>query len=366
MPTTLIITNDFPPRIGGIESFIGDLCELLDGDVVVYASGPPGGTATDAVRRYPVVRDGSLLLPIPRVAERARIVLRRFGATRVLFGAAAPLGLLAPSLRRAGAQVVVGLTHGHETWWATLPGARQVLRRIGEACDHLTTISEYTSARIRPALSRAAAGRMLGLVPPIDTKQFRPAPRADERRRCVAVGRLVAQKGFPTLLRAWHLVVQLSAPDVPELILVGDGPGRPRLESMISQLGLADTVRITGAIPRTQVITALQQADVFALPVRTRLCGLNPEGLGLAALEAASTGLPVIIGNSGGAPETVRHGTTGFVVDPNDHVEFASRIGALLSDADLRRAMGAAGRSMVQECFGAERARAILRLALRL
>src|SRR5215203_1929835 len=166
MPTTLIITNDFPPRIGGIESFIGDLCELLDGDVVVYASGPPGGTATDAVRRYPVVRDGSLLL--------------------------------APSLRRAGAQVVVGLTHGHETWWATLPGARQVLRRIGEACDHLTTISEYTSARIRPALSRAAAGRMLGLVPPIDTKQFRPAPRADERRRCVAVGRLVAQKGFPT------------------------------------------------------------------------------------------------------------------------------------------------------------------------
>src|SRR5829696_8554179 len=156
MPTTLIITNDFPPRIGGIESFIGDLCELLDGDVVVYASGPPGGTATDAVRRYPVVRDGSLLLPIPRVAERARIVLRRFGATRVLFGAAAPLGLLAPSLRRAGAQVVVGLTHGHETWWATLPGARQVLRRIGEACDHLTTISEYTSARIRPALCRGA------------------------------------------------------------------------------------------------------------------------------------------------------------------------------------------------------------------
>jgi phosphatidyl-myo-inositol dimannoside synthase len=168
------------------------------------------------------------------------------------------------------------------------------------------------------------------------------------------------------LLRAWRLVVQLSGPDVPELILVGDGPDRPRLESMINQFGLADAVTITGAIPRTQVITALQQADVFALPVRTRLCGLNPEGLGVAALEAASTGLPVIIGNSGGAPETVRHRTTGFVVDPNDHVDLAGRISALLSDADLRRAMGAAGRSMVQECFGAEQARATLRLALRL
>jgi phosphatidyl-myo-inositol dimannoside synthase len=366
MPTTLIITNDFPPRIGGIESFVGDICELLDGDVVVYASGPPGSTATDAVRRYPVVRDGSLLLPTPRVARNAGFLLRRFGATRVIFGAAAPLGLLAPSLRRAGAQAVVGLTHGHETWWATLPGTRQVVRRIGSWCDHLTAISEYTSARIRPALSPAAAGRMLRLVPPVDTKRFTPAPRADGRRRCVAVGRLVAHKGFTTLLRAWRLVLQLSASELPELILVGGGPDRLRVESMIKQLDLTDAVTITGAIPRAQVITTLQQADVFALPVRTRLCGLNPEGLGIAALEAAATGLPVVIGNSGGAPETVRHGSTGFVVDPNDHVEFARRISALLADADLRRAMGAAGRSMVQECFGAEQARATLRLALRL
>ena len=137
-----------------------------------------------------------------------------------------------------------------------------------------------------------------------------------------------------------------------ELILIGDGPDRPRLKSMISDLGLAGTVRMPGAIPRAEVITALQQADLFVLPVRTRLGGLNPEGLGLAALEAAACGLPVIIGDSGGAPETVRHGETGFVVDPRDPVDLAKKITTLLTDRELAVTMGAAGRSMVEEHFG--------------
>ena len=98
--TTLIVTNDFPPRIGGIESFVSDLAELLDHDVVVYTSGPPGAVATDADRGYPVVRDGRLLLPTRRVGRRAAELLTRYGCRRVIFGAAAPLGLLAPVLRR--------------------------------------------------------------------------------------------------------------------------------------------------------------------------------------------------------------------------------------------------------------------------
>jgi phosphatidyl-myo-inositol dimannoside synthase len=366
MPTTLIITNDFPPRIGGIESFVSDICELLDGDVVVYASGPPGSAGRGAERNHPVVRGGTLLLPTADVAQRAAAVLRRFGADRVIFGAAAPLGLLAPRLRRAGARVLVGLTHGHETWWATVPGARRVLRRIGDACDHLTTISDYTSARIGPALSSAARSRLLRLSPPVNTSQFTPAAREDDHPRCVSVGRLVPQKGFRTLLRAWRVVLASSMLKSPELIVVGEGPDRGHLESLITQLDLVGTVRITGAIPRSQVITALQQADVFALPVRTRLWGLNPEGLGLAALEAAACGLPVIVGNSGGAPETVRHGRTGFVVDPDDHLSWAGRILTLLGDRDLARSMGAAGRSFVVDSFAAEQAKATLQRALRL
>ena len=367
MPT-LVVTNDFPPRIGGIESFVGDVCRLLDDDVVVYASGPAGATATDGDRGYPVVRAGSLLLPTRSVAARATELLRRHRSTRVVFGAAAPLGLLAPVLRTAGARRIVGLTHGHETWWARIAGVRTLLRRIGEGCDHLTVISAFTEEKIAPALSPRARARLLRLPPPVDTDLFRPGPPRDpaDRARAVAVGRFVSQKGLDTLLQAWRRVVdQTSGPArPPELVLVGDGPERPRLEAMVARLGLGPAVRLTGAVPRTQVVLELQRADVFALPMRTRLAGLNPEGLGLAALEAAACGLPVLVGRSGGAPETVLPGRTGFVVDPDDAGALAVRLVGLLCDPLAARAMGAAGRCLVLDRFGLDQARQTLWTAL--
>ena len=368
MPTTLVITNDFPPRIGGIESFVDDICTLLDADVAVYASGPPGAAEADHRRGFPVVRAGSLLLPTPRTAARAVELLDRFGATRVIFGAAAPLGLLAPALRRAGAQRIIGLTHGHEAWWSAVPGARGLLRRIGDGCDHLTAISGYTERRIARALSASSRERMLRLPPPVDLAQFRPGALDHGRPRCVAVGRFVAQKGFSSLLRAWRLILdgRRAGDPPPELILIGDGPQRTRLESMIDRLRLRDTVTLTGAIPRAAVISELQQATVFALPVRTRLAGLNPEGLGLAALEAAACGLPVIIGDSGGTAETVRDGETGYLLAPDDHQAWARRIAELLDDRAKARAMGRRGRAHVVERFGFDQARATLQRALQL
>ena len=368
MVMTVIITNDFPPRIGGIESFVADIAELLDRKVLVYASGPPGASRTDADRGYPVVRAGELLLPTPRVAARAVDLIRRSGATSVIFGAAAPLGLLAPTLRRAGVQRIIGITHGHETWWARLPGARSLLRRIGDECDHLTAISAYTERRIGRALSPEGRSRLIRLPPPVDSGFFRPAGIGDgpDRARCVAVGRFVAQKGFTTLLRAWRLVLAEDAlrNDPPELVLVGEGPQRGRLQTMINRDGLADTVRFTGALPRAGVRAELQRAQVFALPVRTRLAGLNPEGLGLAALEAAACGLPVIIGDSGGAPETVCDGHSGFVIPPDDHRMLADRLVLLLADPDRSRAMGADGRAYVQQRFSLDLARWTLRRVL--
>jgi phosphatidylinositol alpha-1,6-mannosyltransferase len=371
MPATLIVTNDFPPRIGGIESFVADIVELLARDVVVYTSGPPGAAASDTDRGYPVIRDKSLLLPSPRLARRTASVLRHFGASRVIFGSAAPLGLLAPRLRAAGAEVIVGLTHGHESWWAAVPGARTTLRRIGDECDHLTAISGYTACRIGAAVSASARSRMLRLPPPIDVSRFMPGEPRVSRACCVAVGRFVAQKGFTTLLRAWRLVLDASRtpaglPTRPQLVMVGDGPQRPRLEALISRLGLRDSVRLTGAVNRPQVISELRQAQVFALPVRTQLVGLNPEGLGLAALEAAACGLPVIVGDSGGAPETVRDGETGFVVPAGDHQALADRICGLFADPAGARAMGARGRVYVSARFGADQASDTLRRALQL
>jgi phosphatidyl-myo-inositol dimannoside synthase len=368
VPSTLIITNDFPPRVGGIESFVSEVCELLDHDVVVYASGPAGATASDRERPFSVVREGPLLLPTPGVAARATALLRTVGATRVIFGAAAPLGLLAPSLRRAGARRILGLTHGHETWWARVPAARRLLRRIGDSCDHLTTISGYTERRIASALSPSARQRLLQLPPPVDIERFRPLERATAHSaaRCIAVARLIPQKGVSTLLRAWRTVIDRATESgvAPELIIVGDGPMRFLLERTIHDLGLSDCVRIIGALPRADVIGQLQRASVFALPVRTRLAGLNPEGLGLAALEAAACGLPIIVGDSGGAPETVADGITGFVVPSRDHRQLADRITLLLNNPGMAQEMGARGRRYVCAQFSAESAQATLREAL--
>ena len=368
MPRTLIVTNDFPPRIGGIESFVSDVCALLDHDVVVYASGPSGASATDVERGYPVVRSGSLLLPTRRVAAEVTDLVRRYRVTRVVFGAAAPLGLLGPGLRQAGVERIVGQTHGHEIWWATVPVARALLYRIGESCDHLTVISDYTERRISAALSPRACARLLHLPAPVDTAVFRPGPRRNDQgpARAVAVGRFVAQKGFATLLRAWRLVVdRLSGRGLePQLRLVGDGPQRPRLEQLIRTLSLGGCVVLTGALPRTGVVAELQRADAFALPVHTRLVGLNPEGLGLAAVEAGACGLPVVVGRSGGAPETVLEGRTGFVVPSADHRALAARLVDLLTDPARSQAMGEAGRRFVTERFSAIRAGRTLRAAL--
>ena len=365
MRSTLIITNDFPPRVGGIESFVSEVCTLLDHDVVVYASGAPGAAASDRDRPFPVMRDGRLLLPTPRVATRAVALLHDFGATRVIFGAAAPLALLAPSLRRAGASQIVGLTHGHETWWARLPAARRLLRRIGDSCDHLTAISAYTQRRIAGALSPTARARLLRLSPPVEMDRFRPHPDADARgvHRCIAVARLIPQKGLQTLLRAWRIVLDRNRRSGarPELIIVGDGPLRARLERNIRKLELSDFTQLLGALPRAGVIKELQRAAVFALPVRTRLAGLNPEGLGLSALEAADCGLPVIVGDAGGAPETVREGETGFVVPSHDHELLAQRLILLFENPSLAQEMGARGRAHVASQFSTEVARARLR-----
>jgi phosphatidylinositol alpha-1,6-mannosyltransferase len=186
--------------------------------------------------------------------------------------------------------------------------------------------------------------------------------------RCISVARLIRQKGVTTLLRAWRTVIDraMRSGATRELIIVGDGPLRSRLERSVHKLRLSGSVRIVGAVPRAEVITHLQQAAVFALPVRTRLAGLNPEGLCLAAIEAAACGLPVIIGDSGGTAETIRDGETGFLVPSHDHRLLAARIDQLLDDRALARDMGKRGRSHVTQHFGSDVARATLRSALEL
>jgi phosphatidylinositol alpha-1,6-mannosyltransferase len=311
----LVVTNDFPTRRGGIESFVLALCEQLPPDrVVVYTASMPGDSEYDAGLPFRVHRDPSrVLLPTPAVARRVRSVLRRHGCDRVVFGASAPLGLLAPGLRRAGARRIVALTHGHEVWWARLPVTRRLLHRIGDSVDTMTYVSEWCRDQIAPALSADARGRMARLSPGVDPATFFPGCGGAEVRArlgvsptapvVVCAARLVRRKGQDTLLSAWPEVLA-ARPDA-RLLLVGDGPDRQRLVRAARRLGVTDSVVLTGGVEWREVPAHVDAGDVFAMPCRTRRWGLEPEAWGIALLEAQACGLPVVVGASGGAPETL-------------------------------------------------------------
>jgi phosphatidylinositol alpha-1,6-mannosyltransferase len=358
VPKVLIVTNDFPPRRGGIQSFVHALASRMPpGSAVVYAPAWEGAAEFDARQPFPVVRHPtSLMLPVPSVARRAAGILREHGLDTVLFGAAAPLGLLAPSLRRAGARRSVALTHGHEAGWAALPGARSLLRRIGDEVDVLTYLAEYFRVRLARALSAEAAGRMVRLAPGVDPAEFRPGAGGDAIRErlglggrpvVVCVSRMVPRKGQDTLITAWPRVLAGLAGAGhgagPVLLLVGDGPYRAELGRLAARAGVSDSVVFTGPVPAGDLPAYYDAGNVFAMPCRTRRGGLDVEGLGIVYLEASASGLPVVGGDSGGAPDAILHGETGYVVPGRDGGAVADQIVRLLADPAGAAAMGEKG-----------------------
>jgi phosphatidyl-myo-inositol dimannoside synthase len=358
MPNVLIVSNDFPPRRGGIQSFVHALATRMPaGSVTVYAPAWEGAADFDAVQPFPVIRHPtSLMLPVPSVARRAAAILRERDCDTVLFGAAAPLGLIAPALRRAGARRVVALTHGHEAGWAALPGARALLRRIGDEVDVVTYLTEYFRVRLARALSLEAAARMLRLAPGVDMAAFRPGAggaavrerlRLGDRRVVVCVSRMVPRKGQDTLIRAWPLVLARRGAGSPVLLLVGDGPYRPELGRLARRTGVSDSVLFAGPVPWAELPGYYDAGDVFAMPCRTRRAGLDVEGLGIVYLEASAAGLPVVGGDSGGAPDAIVDGETGYVVNGRSPVEVADRISGLLTDPAGAAAMGDKGQAWV-------------------
>jgi phosphatidyl-myo-inositol dimannoside synthase len=378
VPKVLIVSNDFPPRRGGIQSFVHALAlRLAAGSVVVYAPSWEGAAAFDDRQPFPVIRHPtSLMLPVPSVARRAARILREHDCDTVLFGAAAPLGLLAPSLRRAGARRTVAITHGHEAGWAALPGAARLLRRIGDQVDVLTYLGEYFRVRLARVLSPQAASRMTRLAPGVDTAAFRPGAGGDRIRErlglgnrpvVVCVSRMVPRKGQDTLIRAWPRVLAVAGgdgPGGPVLLLVGDGPYRAELGRLARSAGLSGSVVFTGPVPSAELPAYYDAGNVFAMPCRTRRGGLDVEGLGIVYLEASACGLPVVGGDSGGAPDAIRNGETGYVVPGRDVTAVADRIAGLLADPAGAAAMGEKGMAWIDREWRwelvAERLRQIL------
>ncbi len=388
MRRTLIVTNDFPPRRGGIQSFVHELALRLDPDkLTVYAPKWEGDAAFDAAAPFEVVRHPtSLMIGGPGVRRRAAGLARSREAEVVVFGASAPLGLITPVLRAAGVQRAIAITHGHEAGWAALPVARQALRQIGERTDVMTYLGEYFRVRVAGALTPGAAARMARLHPGVDAGAFRPDPGARQAIRdryglagrpvVVCVSRLVARKGQDTLLRAWPAVLE-RIPDAA-LLIVGGGSYAGSLHELSRRLGLAaeihaagqagqaaghgaarpvseirrgesrPSVYFTGPVPQGELPAHYAAGDVFSMPCRTRRGGLDVEGLGIVYLEASATGLPVVGGDSGGAPDAILDGETGYVVGGRDVAALERRLTALLQDPAGAKAMGEKGRAWVE------------------
>ena len=293
MNKTLLVTNDFPPRPGGIQQFVHNLAiRQPAGSLVVYASTWKGAAKFDADQPFEVVRENTgMLLPTPAVARRAAQLARSHSCDTVWFGAAAPLGLLAAGLRRRAG--------------------------IGRAVAHA----------YHPGVDGSTVRRRYGL---------------SDRPVIVCVSRLVPRKGQDALIRALP-AVRRRVPDAA-LLLVSGGPYRDRLRRLAGD----QPVYFTGPVPWSELPEYYAAGDVFAMPCRTRRAGLDVEGLGIVFLEASATGLPVVAGDSGGSPDAVRDGQTGYLVDGRDIEALADRLATLLTDRDLARRMGTAGRAWVE------------------
>jgi len=359
MTRVLLVTNDFPPRRGGIQSYLHELVGQLlqtggDYAMTVYAPKWKGSDEFDEAARatgYEVVRHPTtLMLPGPGVDDRMRRLIAANDIETVWFGAAAPLALLAPRARGIGARRVIASTHGHEVGWSMLPVARNALRRIGDGTDVVTYVSRYTRGRFASAFGPNAS---LEYVPPgVDTDRFSPDPaaRAEMRSRyglgdrpvIVCLSRLVPRKGQDMLIRALPAIRERV--DGAALVIVGGGPYMETLRRLAGETDMTEHVVFTGGVPGPELPAHHAMADVFAMPCRTRGAGLDVEGLGIVFLEASSTGVPVVAGDSGGAPETVRDGETGRIVDGTDVGQIATAISEILVDPDRAALMGAEGR----------------------
>ncbi len=354
----LLVTNDLGPRAGGIETFVLGLVEgLPKNSLVIYTSSQKGDEAfdLDLLNKFGavVIRDrAKILLPTPRISMRAARILKQYQIKNVWFGAAAPLGLMANQLRKAGATNIVALSHGHEVWWARIPILRGLLKKIIKEVDYLGYLGDFTKSKISKI--SGAENKFVQIAPGIDTVHFSPRSANPElikkyklegRRVIVCVSRLVHRKGQDQLIKAMPKVLE-KYPDAI-LLLVGEGPIKQMLFNSAKQLGLLPKVIFTGRVNHKDLPEYFCLGEVFAMPVRSRFAGLEVEGLGIVYLEASACGLPVIVGNSGGAVDAVKDRVTGLIVDGNDTQMIADSICQVLAEPVKAKSIGQSGRKWV-------------------
>ena len=357
----LFVTNDFGPRAGGIETFVIGLIERRAfGSTIVYTSAQDDSEEYDQRWKrdfgVTVIRDRSkILLPTPRVARNLKRVIKQEGIRVAAFGAAAPLGLLSAPMKSAGVRKTVALTHGHEVWWAKIFPFTFAIRRIGATVDSLTYLGEFTQKAISRSLSKQAVKQMVKIAPGIDVEHFSPQDSSelrrelglDEKKVIVSVGRLVHRKGQDHLIESMPEILA-KVPNA-HLLIVGRGPYLEHLAKLVAVNKVENHVSFIGRVQYAELPRFICAGDVFAMPSRSRFAGLEVEGLGIVYLEASACGLPVVAGNSGGAPDAVVEGITGLVVDGTNNTQIADAVITLLTNPQKCKEMGDAGQAWIKE-----------------
>jgi phosphatidylinositol alpha-1,6-mannosyltransferase len=359
--TSLLVTNDFPPKIGGIQSYLYELWRRLPADdTVVYTTRHAGDVAWDAQQEFRVVRGAPVLLPRPSLTRTVDALAREVDASVIFLDPWLPLGAIGPALTAAP---YVAIVHGAEvTVPGHLPGSRALGARVLRGAAGIVAAGRYPARQAERAARRELRGV---IVPPgVDVDRFRPLPavgRVDAKRRIRAkfgldpdaplvlgVSRLVPRKGFDVLIDA-----VAGLPGV-HLAIAGDGRDRERLERRAREAGLGERMRLLGRVPDDDSFPELYAcADVFAAPCRERWGGLEAEGFGIVFLEAAAAGVPQVAGRSGGSHEAVADGETGFVVESRA-IDVRAALDRILRDEPLRSAMGEAARARAVAEFAYE------------
>jgi len=354
----LLVTNDLGPSAGGIETFILGLIEgLPKNSLVIYTSKQKGSAPLDAqlLEKFgaTVIRDrAKMLLPTPRINRKAASILKQYQIKNVWFGAAAPLALMAKQIRKSGASNIVALSHGHELWWAKIPVLKQLLQKIIRDVDSVGYLGDYTKSEIIKVTSEV--NKLVQISPGIDTNYFSPKTpnpkllakyQLEGRRVIVCVARLVHRKGQDQLIKAMPDILK-KYPDAI-LLIVGQGPIEQMLRNSARQLGITHKVIFTGRVAHSELTDYICLGEIFAMPVRSRFSGFEVEGLGIVYLEASACGLPVVVGDSGGATDAVIDQVTGLLVDGTNVDQISKVICELLADPIRGKAMGEAGRGWV-------------------
>ena len=348
------MTNDYPPRVGGIQRTLEALWRELPPDhISVLAPAWQGAEAFDAAAPYAILREpAEFIWPTPALSQRVKEIVAELDIQVVLFGDAFPLATLGPGLARRGVPYLVA-AHGFDYWLSVVPGAHALMRHMTSRASRVPVMcSRFIARTVRTAVPREVPVSVL--YPGADLGAFRPGLPTDdireqfgigERPLVVCVSRLVARKGQDVLIRGMSIVRE-RVPDAC-LLIVGGGPDEERLRAM-AQEAPAGSVFFSGQVSEEELPRHYAVGDVFAMPCRSRLGGFEVEGWGNVFVEASACGKPIVVGDSGGARETVRDGETGLLVDGGNVEQVASAVADLLADPERAQRMGAAGRAQVE------------------